>query len=196
MRVLVRLLTAVALSFVLGFVLFVLNLPRETTGDIDMTEIADLSRDKVGIVIFTGGNGERIERGLKLYETGAAERILISGTHPDVRKADLASTGDRTIIECCVDLGFKAQTTIGNALEAKEWARDQGYDAVILVTSEFHMPRAVVELRHAAPHLEIVSAPVASRLVPADGWATSPKAWNILGREYVKFILAYIRSLS
>lgn len=198
MRIFVKLLAALALGLVLGFFFFVGSLPRERNFDLaaSLGGLGDLPREKVGIVVFTGGNGERIERALKLYETGRAERVLISGTHPQVTKADLASTGDRTLIECCVDLGPRARTTIGNALEARDWAREHGYSGVFLVTSEFHLPRAVVELEHAAPDLTIISVPVASHLAPEDGWMTSPKVWNILSREYVKFLLAYVRSLT
>ncbi|MEM9234157.1 MAG: YdcF family protein [Pseudomonadota bacterium] len=198
MRALVKLLAVITLGLVLGFFAFVSQLPREKDFDLStaMAALKGIDRQDVGIVVFTGGNGERIERGLKLYETGAAERVLISGTHPEVRKADLASTGDRTIIECCVDLGPKAQTTIGNAIEARDWAREHDYKAVILVTSEFHLPRAAVELRHAAPELTIIRVPVASRLTPDEGWMTSPGVWGYLAREYLKFVLAYTRSLT
>ncbi|RFB05628.1 YdcF family protein [Parvularcula marina] len=198
MRVFVKLLAGIALGLVLGFFIFVGQLPRERNFDMDraMSALEGIPRDKVGIVVFTGGSGERIERALKLYETGLAERVLISGTHPQVTKNDLAATGDRTLIECCVDLGPRAQTTIGNALEARDWAVAHGYEAVVLVTSEFHLPRAAVELKHAAPKLTIVSVPVASRLAPDEGWMTSPKVWNLLSREYAKFLLAYARSLT
>lgn len=198
MRILFRLSAVLALAFVLGFFLFVFSIPREQQLELNtaLESFDSLSADEIGIVVFTGGTGERIERGLKIYETGRASRVLISGTHPDVRKADLVVTGDRTLIECCVDLGYQAKTTIGNAKEARTWAREKGYKGVILVTSEYHMARSTIELRHAAPELGIIQVPVSSPQSPSHGWIKSSKAWKTLGREYIKFLLAYARSLT
>lgn len=197
MRALIKLISVLALALIGGFAAFVLTLPRENGFDETKAfhRLDGLAREEVGIVVFTGGNGERIARGLTLYGTGVADRMLISGTHPQVTKSDLATTGDFNIIECCVDLGPRAQTTVGNALEARDWIRGHDYRAVLLVTSEFHLPRAAVELSRVAPDLVIVKVPVESHLAPAAGWYGSPKVWNTLGREYLKYLLSWGRSL-
>lgn len=198
MQFLLKSFIGLGLVLLTGFFLFVAQLPRETGFDEEQLRVGleDHPKGNTGIVVFTGGSGERIEKALTLYQTGLADRVLISGTHPRVNKSHLASTGDFNIIECCVDLGPRAQTTIGNALETRDWARKNGYDAILLVTSEFHLPRARIELSKAAPELEIMEIPVASRLAPEKGWVLSPKVWNILAREYVKFLLSWARSLT
>lgn len=198
MRAFVKIFALAVLVLAAGFFVFVAQLPREQNFDEIRVgnDLGGFDRSEVGIVVFTGGSGERIERALNLYGTGVADRVLISGTHPQVTKSDLASTGDFNIIDCCVDLGPKAQTTIGNALEARDWARDNDYRAILLVTSDFHLPRARVELAHAAPDLTIIVVPVSTHLAPQEGWYRSATVWKILGREYVKFILSWTRSLT
>ena len=197
MRLLGNLLGLLLLAMVGGFFVFAVTLPR--AGDFDLakaqTKMGGLSANQVGIVALTGGAGARIERALTLYGEGIAARVLISGTHPEVRKEDLALTGDMAVLECCVDLGMRARTTIGNGTEAKEWAQTNNYDGLYLVTSDFHLPRATMELRRVAPDLLIVGVPVQSQTVPERGWYTSPKAWRLLGGEYIKYLLTGVRTL-
>lgn len=198
MRAFLKISVLAVLALVIGFFVFVAQMPREKSFDDTKVshDLGGFDRREVGIVVFTGGSGERIERALSLYSTGVADRVLISGTHPQVTKSDLASTGDFNIINCCVDLGPKAQTTIGNALEARDWVRQHDYKAVLLVTSDFHLPRARVELAHAVPDITIIVVPVSTHLAPEEGWYRSAAVWKILGQEYAKFILSWTRSLT
>ena len=47
---------------------------------------------------------------------------------------------------CCVDLDHSAINTIGNAVETRRWVMARGFQSLIVVTSNFHMPRALAEL--------------------------------------------------
>lgn len=197
MRLLAKIALFVGILFVGGFFVFAATLPRA-----DLTDPVALISAKgpypkaeVGIVALTGGGGARIERALTLFQDGMADRVLISGTHPQVRKADLSNMGDPQIIDCCVDLGTRARTTVGNALEARDWARRHGYQAIFLVTSDFHLPRAKAELRSVAKDIVVIGVPVDNKLVPSHRWYTSGKAWRVLAGEYVKFLIAHVRGL-
>jgi uncharacterized SAM-binding protein YcdF (DUF218 family) len=90
-----RILSALALVWLLGFVWFAMFLPQP---------LGDWRTD--GIVVFTGGP-HRISRALDLLAAGQAERVLISGVDPDVRPVDLAATYHRPValFDCCVALG-------------------------------------------------------------------------------------------
>ena len=83
--------------------------------------------------------------------------MLISGVNREVRRQELRALtpGSNRLFNCCVDLGFEAEDTIGNAHEIAAWAEAKGYDSLIVVTSDYHMPRALTEIRAAAPGVEL-----------------------------------------
>lgn len=196
MRILGRLFFFVLLAVSAGFFAFVLTLPSADRFDPHLAadELSDLPTNAIGMVVPTGGGGQRIEQALALYSVLKPARILISGTHPDVRIADLAERFDRPVLECCVDLGKRAQTTIGNATEARDWAAAHEYQAIYLVTHDYHLPRATLELRAIAPDLQIVGVPVATHH-SGGHWYQSGKSWTLLGKEYLKFLLSAIRTV-
>ncbi len=172
-----------------GFIWFVTSLPRQ--GDLGIaSEIGNLSREDTGIVALTGGGGSRIKAAIMLLDTQAGAKILISGVHPETKKQELAARidGATDLFECCVDLGQRAQTTKGNAVEARDWVQGHDYGHIILVTTDYHVPRAVLEIRALLPEVEIIAYPVASKTAPESGWFTQIHAWRILITEYMKFI--------
>lgn len=105
-----------------------------------------------GIVVLTGDSG-RLARGLGLMRAGAAKRMLVSGVDPVVRRAELAAQAraPTRLFACCVDLGRAAVDTRSNAEEAAVWARARGFRSIRLVTSSYHMRRAMVEFEAELP---------------------------------------------
>ena len=164
----VRLLALIALAWALGFAAFMLLLAEPVEG---------VRTDAV--VVPTGGAG-RIERGLVLLERRQARRALITGVAPGVRKVDLAETyGRAPLIGCCVDLGPEAVDTRSNAEETAAWVRAHGFRSVRLVTSDWHMARARMELGAALdPEVRIVR----------DG-VPSEQRLGLLVNEYNKLLL-------
>lgn len=143
-----------------------------------------------GIVVLTGGTG-RLKEAFGLLLAGAAPRLLVSGVGPETDLADLArlsDTPDASLIGR-VRLGRDAATTEGNAKEARRWAREMHLNSLILVTSFYHMPRALVDFRKALPdvRLEPVSVPPAA---PVSGWP--PHLWRVVVHEYAKWLLTEI----
>ncbi|WBH17405.1 YdcF family protein [Sphingomonas radiodurans] len=131
-----RFLSLLAIAWGLGFAVFMLTLAQP----------ADNARTTDAIVVPTGGAG-RIVRGLTLIEQGRAKRMLVSGVATGLRKADLiAANGHAAAITCCVDLGREAVDTRSNAEETARWVRERRYRSVRLVTSDWHMARARMEL--------------------------------------------------
>lgn len=181
------------LALVAGFFAFCALLPR--AGDDRLAELTAEGAMDRGIIVLTGENGSRIERALAIQAQGVADRVLISGVHPRTTKADLAAMGPADVLECCVDLGPWARSTGGNAVEGRDWLRRNGYGTAILVTSDFHLPRASTELRYAAPEIAIIGVPVASGLAPETGWMSEPRAWRLLAKEYAKYLFVRLRSL-
>lgn len=182
------LLLIAALAWAAGLLIFVGELPAPAAG----------ARPKAdGVVVFTGRNGERVTAAMTLLSDGAGRRLLISGVNPSVTRPDLAELwpGDPALFDCCVDLGLQAQTTTGNATELDAWARANGFSSLILVTSEFHMPRALVEAEERLPDISITPFPVASGLIGPDGRPATVAAWRRVGAEYTKFLYARVKTM-
>jgi uncharacterized SAM-binding protein YcdF (DUF218 family) len=143
-----------------------------------------------GVVALTGHSDERIAAALQLLEAGKAKRMLISGVSRQVTRPELQTlTGaDKPMFDCCVDLGFTALNTEGNARETAEWARAKGYTTLILVTADYHLPRARLELKAAMPEARIIPFPVATgELHPGDWWKTQIGAQRMIV-EYCKYL--------
>ncbi len=172
-----------------GFAVFLAMLPKPLQG---APNVAD------GIVVYTGGGGVRISSAMALLAEGAGERLLISGVHPDTSAARLSEfwVGPRERFDCCVDLGREALTTEGNADELKTWIENRRYHRIILVTSEYHMPRAMAVTRaRLKDGAEITPYPVPSGYLGDNGLPASMEAAGRLAGEYTKYLLARIKSL-
>lgn len=193
LRTMIGLLAVSGLALVGGFFVFASTLPR--AGSAQLERISDIAVDDRGIIVLTGGAGQRIAEGLDLHAQGLAQRVLISGVHPGTRKADLATATTRAAFDCCVDLGDWARTTSDNAVEGQAWLEAHDFKAAIVVTSDFHLPRALTELRRRSPDVVFVGVPVASRSAPEHGWMAEQTSWRVLATEYLKFLVVRLRSI-
>lgn len=139
------------------------------------------------VVVLTGAPG-RIAHAVDLVARGAGARLLVSGVHPDISEADLRGSqgGSAAIWECCVDLGRQATSTLENADETAEWVRAHGYRRLILVTSDYHVPRALVELSRALPEVEFLPWPVRTGIDPNRAWS-EPRAFRQVFLEWAKY---------
>ena len=140
------------------------------------------------IVALTGGSGLRIAAGVQLVSEGRGERLLISGVHPDVTLEDLIDLtgGAPDVWLCCVDIGHTAETTLGNADETAAWAYENGYDELILVTSDYHMARSLLVLQAAMPDVTLKPWPVRTVIDP-DHILTDPKSLKGVFLEWAKW---------
>ena len=148
-----------------------------------------------GIVALTGGSDLRLEAASRLLEDGKGRRLLVSGVNRRATRQDLLGvTGAaKPVFDCCVDLGFTAADTVGNARETAEWARSLGYRSLILVTADYHMPRAMLELKAALPEARIAAYPVATPALDARHWQASGEAARRMVLEYCKYLAILAR---
>jgi uncharacterized SAM-binding protein YcdF (DUF218 family) len=171
-------------AFAGGFAAFVFTLP-DPPGEPPAAE---------AIVVLTGGN-ERIDVGLALLREGRAGRLLISGVHAATGRAALKRLheSDDAAFECCVDLGWQAQNTPGNAGEAARWAKANGYRTLIVVTASYHMPRALLELRSQMAGVTLIPYPVTPMAIAKpDAWR-DPDTMQLVAGEYLKYVAAQAR---
>jgi len=118
-------------------------------------------------VVLTGA-AKRIGIGLQLLRDGRTQHVFISGVGEAYSKTKLPHTEGLApeLIDCCIALGYSAQNTAGNGKESAAWLKQRGAQSVFLVTSDFHMPRAIVELRRYAPDIRITPITVARQRRP------------------------------
>ncbi len=146
------------------------------------------------IVVFTGGS-LRIDQGVKLLDEGVAERLLISGVNPATtgRQLQRLTSAEPALFECCVDIGHDAIDTIGNANEAAQWIIRHGYESIIVVTSNYHMPRSLLQLRRVDRSSTFIPYPVISSSLQHLRWLQQPDALRMLFAEYIKYVAARFR---
>jgi uncharacterized SAM-binding protein YcdF (DUF218 family) len=178
-RIIAGLALLIAISWLTGLFMFVEKIPRAAPE----TGITD------AVVVLTGGAG-RIDRGVELLATNKAREMLISGVGIDVRLQDLISETDLSpdIQQCCVTLGRAARDTRENAIEAAGWAASRNISSIRLVTSDFHMPRSLLEFKRRLPHTQILAEPVSVRNIRLDGWWSRPGTAMLLAGEYTKYL--------
>jgi uncharacterized SAM-binding protein YcdF (DUF218 family) len=147
-----------------------------------------------GIVVLTGA-AFRISDALELLAAGHGRRLLITGVNPATRSREISHLmpEHRRWIACCVDLDHSATNTIGNAIETRRWSKARGFKSLIVVTSNFHMPRAMAELGHQLPDVALTPYPVVSDKVRVENWWSSPSTGRLLFFEYLKYIVAGVR---
>ena len=144
------------------------------------------------VVALTGNANVRIIAAVRLLEQGKAGRMLVSGVNPDVTRAELRSVSKATqnLYDCCVQLGYDAADTKGNAAETAAWVKDKGFKSLIVVTADYHMPRAILELR-AVLHgtgVRVETYAVPTPALKARGWWRSPRAARLMVMEYCKYL--------
>lgn len=147
------------------------------------------------IVALTGPSGLRIAAAMKLLEDGKGARLLISGVNRKATRADIRSVSKAPgrLYDCCVDLGRSAADTIGNARETAAWARAHDFQRLIVVTADYHMPRAVLELKGALPGVQFEPYPVATDELDARRWWKSGEGARRMVLEYCKYLVILTR---
>jgi uncharacterized SAM-binding protein YcdF (DUF218 family) len=174
----------VALAFTLGFVWFTSRVP---SSEITLTGTTD------GIVVLTGDSA-RISEAIELLANRRGRRLLISGANRGTTAAEIARLNpDFTRwIQCCVDFD-RSLNTLGNAIETRRWAERRRFRSLTVVTSDYHMPRAMAEIAHQLPNTRLVAFPVMSERLRTEHWWASGPAMRLLLTEYVKYIVARTR---
>jgi uncharacterized SAM-binding protein YcdF (DUF218 family) len=147
------------------------------------------------VVALTGASDLRLEAAARLLERGKGKRLLISGVNREASRDDIleVSRAVKPIYDCCVDLGYTAADTIGNAEEIAEWARGKSYTRLIVVTSDYHMPRSLLEVRAAMPEATLIPYPVVTGPVDVDNWWRNAGDARRLAIEYSKYLAILAR---
>jgi uncharacterized SAM-binding protein YcdF (DUF218 family) len=178
LRRLISITSTAAIAVLAGFVAFVGLLPKPAD---ETVQPAD------GIVALTG-EGRRLMPAMDLLEKGLGKRLLITGVNPASKRALKSVLHGGPLFDCCVDLGFAALDTRGNAQEAASWTLRHHYSSLIIVTADYHMPRSLVEFGSEMPGTKLIPYPVPDY---ADSGLQSARR---LGGEYFKYVASSVRA--
>lgn len=181
LRLIFDLVMLAVVMLVIGFFIF--------TGSIERSQLEPRTAD--GIAVLTGG-AARIDEAMKLLTQQKAKRLLITGVNRTTSTEELkqlASQGDQ-LFSCCVDIDKEARNTIDNATETSEWVALHHYGSIIVVTSNYHMPRALAELARAMPGVVLIPYSVVDNNVHLNRWWTYPGTTKLLLSEYLKYLPA------
>lgn len=165
-----------------------------------ITGVLAESRDETSvtdaIVVLTGGS-LRVQSGVFLLTAGMAKTLFISGVHQGVDVSEILHQGNSSseALAPHIILGHAASDTIGNAAETALFMHEAGYRSLRLVTSSYHMQRALLEFARAMPEIKIIPHPVLPERVKQEGWWTSPGLLELIISEYNKYLLALARPL-
>ena len=182
-RTFILLLTVALLVAGYDFSRFVARADRAVTPDPPINAEA--------VTALTGASNARIVAAVQLADSMQIP-LLISGVHVDTREEDIAKIAEVDIkdIKCCVTLGRAAASTEGNGSEVAEWARRHRVNRIIVVTSEYHMERAMLELRRAMPEGHFIPHAVTTTKVRPADWYTDPQTAKRLLEEWAKYRVA------
>lgn len=103
-----------------------------------------VARDYQGVAVFTGGQN-RIQTGFDMLQNFPdIKYVLISGVNPHSSREKLLANflPEDGGFEGSIQLDYDARTTYGNVLQTKAWAEENKIDKLIIVTSNYHIPRA------------------------------------------------------
>jgi uncharacterized SAM-binding protein YcdF (DUF218 family) len=167
---------------IIGFIVFANSIESEQQQPLATAD---------GIAVLTGGS-QRIDQAMKLLAEGKAKRVLITGVNRTTTVEELKelATQGGQYFTCCVDIDKEARNTIDNATETSEWVALHHYTSIIVVTSNYHMPRALAELARVMPGVTLIPYLVVDNNVHLDPWWSYPGTTKLLLSEYLKYLPA------
>lgn len=180
-------LSVIFLAWAAGLYLFASLIPESGNNSSEKTD---------AIVVLTGGAG-RVDEGLSLLEKGLAQKLFISGVYRGVDVRALLKLAQRAPgnLECCIALGYTADSTRGNAVETAEWIAREKFNSVRLVTASYHLPRSLLEFRDALPaDVRLVPHPVFPAGFYAGNWWRWRGSARLAISEYHKYLFARLES--
>lgn len=152
-----------------------------------------LSRETVNsrpeaILVLTGAS-ERIPKALELLEAQASPLLIISGTArdttlTDVFNAQASSARNWGALWNKILLESSSTSTVENAMEVNRIVRARGIKQLLLVTSDYHLPRALDVFDLYAPDVEVEGFGVNEKTHSPSSWLD--RTWK-RGIEYAKY---------
>jgi uncharacterized SAM-binding protein YcdF (DUF218 family) len=159
-----------------------------------------------GIVVFAGGVGEsgkagggyqeRVKEAVDLYKAGYANRMIFSSgfvfafPEAEIMRSLAVSNG---VPPSAIQLETHAANTHENVLLTRAIAESNGWHHVLLVSSPYHMRRAVLTWHRVAPGVEVTPTPVPVSQFYAHAYGASLDQIRGIAQEYAAIVIYWWR---
>ncbi len=144
------------------------------------------------IFILTGDKG-RIESGIQIFEQKRAEMIFITGVGDHTQKNNILPPA----IHKAASISPLAKNTKENFDDIEKWVKQKNIVTAFLVTSDYHMPRALDIAKRRGLKTTLIPAPV--KTISFEDIKRNPqqslkKAWKIVN-EFNKYMYQQLTGL-
>ena len=140
-----------------------------------------------GIVVLTGDQ-YRIAKGIELLKNYPDKKLLISGVNKNINAIDIMKKfpNNKNLFECCIDIGKDAKNTFENIIETIKWMKSNEFTSIIIVTSDYHVPRVKLEINRFIDNQEIFYE------VVKNDETDSIQRLKKITLEYIKYIRTFL----
>lgn len=99
-----------------------------------------------GIVVLTGDK-YRISEGLSLLEKKIGNKLLISGVNSKIPLNVIKNEFPKydELFNCCIEFDNTSSNTFENIREAYVWKLNNDINTILIVSSDYHLPRVELE---------------------------------------------------
>lgn len=150
------------------------------------------------IVVFSGDNGPRTEKGVELLKEGLGEYLILSGgiVYDDVTMAELMKNHAMKlgVPEEKILIDDKASTTHENAEFTKKIIEENNFKSIIVVTSEYHSRRSKLAMEKTLKNtlidgqqVKVMSANSTEEKFTTKWWASGNSILIVIS-EYLKLM--------
>lgn len=164
--------------------------------------VSDSPRPADAVVVFAGGAGEsatagggyqeRVKQAVDLYNAGYAPRLIFSsGFVYAFREAEIMRSlaVDLGVPRDSIILEERAGNTYQMVVNVRDIARRNAFRQVLLVSSPYHMRRALLTWRKQAPGIDVVATPVPGSQYYSHGYGASAQQFRGIIWEYAAIVL-------
>ena len=144
-------------------------------------------------IVLTGGDN-RVKKSLKIFFQieNNNKNLFISGVGRGFNKKTLKTLTQKKphynkIIDCCIQIEGISRNTFSNAVESLKWVKSKKINSFVLLTNNYHMPRAMLEFKSIFKDIKIT--PYVFIDENKIWWKTKI---NYIS-EYFKYKLTYLR---
>ena len=140
-----------------------------------------------GIVVLTGDQ-YRIAKGIALLKNYPDKKLLISGVNKNINTIDIMKEfpNNKNFFQCCIDIGKDAKNTFENIIETFDWMKSNEFNSIIIVTSDYHVPRVKLEINRFIDNQQIFYEAVKT------GEGESILRLKKITLEYIKYIRTFL----
>ncbi len=168
--------------------------------------VAESPEPADAIVVFAGGVGEsgkagggyqeRVKQAVELYRQGQAQWVVFSSGYTFVfREAEIMQSlaMSQGIPASAIVLETKAANTHDNVLFVSDILRKRGWQKILLVSSPYHMRRALLTWKKTASDITVISAPVPDSQFYSHQWGASLEQIEGILQEYAAIVVYWWR---